>query len=88
MVATSPSYPVITWQFFLDACRRWKTLDKNLEERDLEKIFKLTNQNQDGYDEKLENEQPYGFCRYELIEAIVRMAKVKFNDKGPSQTIS
>ena len=50
--------------------------------------FKIDDQNQDGYDEKLENEQPYGFCRYELIEAIVKMAKVKFNDKGLSQTIS
>lgn len=58
-------------------------IDKNLTSTDIDRIFIATN-----YDEEdLEDNDDNSLCRYEFAEIIVRMAKVKYFDKGHLPTV-
>ena len=69
---------------FTAACNKWKIIDKNLSTQDMDRCFVATN-----FEEiDLDNNDDNSLCRYELMEIIVRMAKIKFFDKGKCKTIA
>lgn len=67
---------------FTSACNKWKILDKNLTTSDMDRSFVATN-----FEEvDLEANDDNCLCRYELLEIIVRLAKIKYLEKDKCKT--
>ena len=69
---------------FSAACEQWQIIDENLTTQDMDRTFVATN-----YEEvDLEDNDDNSLCRYELLEIVVRMAKIKYHEKGICKSIS
>ena len=77
-IANPKTYPAIDWLDFVEACNSWKIIDKNLLSSDVDRIFITTNFSEENEDNNDDN----ALCRYEWFEALVRMAKTKYFEKG------
>ena len=78
------NYPVVSWLDFVNACKDWKIVDKNLSQQDIDRIFIAVN-----FEEvDLEANDDKSLCRYEFLEIMVRMAKQKYLDKGTADTMA
>ena len=63
---------------FCDAVIKWKMIDQNLTTQGTDGAFVATN-----YDgESLEGNDENSLCRYEFLEILVRLAKIKYLDKN------
>ena len=83
-ICSQKFYPNITWLEFTHACHVWKIIDQNLTTQDVDRCFVAVN-----YEEvDLEENDDNSLCRYELLEIVVRMAKIKYKDKGECATIA
>ena len=69
---------------FSHACDQWKIIDENLTTQDMDRTFVATNYEEVDLDDNDDN----SLCRYELLEIVVRMAKIKFHEKGICASIS
>lgn len=78
------SYPGVQWFAFIRICLRWKIIDTDLLNIDIDRIFIATNFEE----EDLEENDDKALCRYEFIEIIARMAKHKFFDSGAASSVS
>lgn len=79
LAANPKFFPSICWFDFILQANEWKIIDKhNLTQTDIDRSFIAVN-----YEEvDLENNDDNSLCRYEFMELIVRLAKIKFTDKG------
>lgn len=68
---------------FVDICKTWNIVDKNLVSADIDRIFIATNYEEEDIEENDDN----SLCRYEFMEIIARMAKTKYKDKGICGTV-
>lgn len=68
---------MIHWLNFIDTCVSWKVVDNNLSLAHVDRIFITVNFEE----EQVEANDDTSFCRFEYIEAIVRLAKAKFLDQ-------
>ena len=84
LIANKKSYPVINWLDYVNSCKTWKIIDRNLSSQDVDREFIAVNFEEvdlDANDDK-------SLCRYELFELTVRLAKVKFFEKKICASIS
>jgi len=82
-IATIKAYPTAAWLDFVDSCHHWKIIDKNLSSQDIDRVFIATNFEE----EDLEENDDSSLCRYEYMEIITRMAKVKYQESGLAKTV-
>ena len=79
------SYPSIDWLAFTNNVDKWQILDRaNLLMSDVDRIFIATNvelEEQEANDDR-------SLCRFEFYEILVRLAKLKFYEKGACKTIA
>jgi len=62
----------------VDNCQAWKIVGKDLSSQDIDRSFIATN-----FEEvDLEANDDKSLCRYEFLEILCRMAKIKYYDKG------
>ena len=62
----------------------WEIIGSDLTLQDMDRAFVATN-----YEEvDLDNNDDNSLCRYELMEIIVRLAKMKFMDKGDYESFA
>lgn len=67
---------------FSQACYKWKIIDKDLSSSDMDRAYVATN-----FEEvEMENNDDNNLCRFELMEIIVRLAKIKYLEKGKCDT--
>ena len=76
-ISNVKSYPVIHWLNFIDTTNSWGIIDKNLTLAHVDRIFITVNFEE----EEVEANDDTSFCRFEYIEAIVRLAKAKYFDQ-------
>ena len=86
-ICSEKFYPVITWMEFSNAVQMWDIIGSDrgdLTLQDMDRAFVATN-----YEEvELDNNDDNSLCRYELMEIIVRLAKMKFMDKGDYESFA
>ena len=79
------SFPSIDWLDFTNNVAKWKILDRaNLKMSDVDRIFIATNvelEDQEANDDR-------SLCRFEFYEILVRIAKLKFYEKGAATSIA
>ena len=78
------SYPVIDWLDFVGECQKWKIIDMDLTQNDIDRVFIATNFEEYEQDANDDN----SLCRFEFLEIIVRLGKIKFYEKGKCKTIA
>jgi hypothetical protein len=84
LIANIGCYPVVNWLDFVNACKDWKIVDRNLTQQDIDRIFIAVN-----FEEvDLDANDDSSLCRYEFMEIMVRIAKQKYFDKGTADTIA
>ena len=83
-IGTDETYPNIGWLDFSAACQSWGILDAKLTSQDIDRLFIATNFEE----EDLEDNDNKALCRYEFFEIIVRLAKLKFVEKGFTKAVS
>lgn len=71
------SYPTIGWLKFTEYCHQWKIYDRFLTTPEVDQSFIAANYQST----KLENNDEHNLVRYEFVELLVRLAKVKYFDK-------
>lgn len=81
--AQPKSYPCIGWLKFTEYCRQWKVVDQNLTLTDIDQAFIATN-----YEEvdSPENDDKQ-LVRFEFLEILARLAKIKYFDKKVYPTV-
>lgn len=79
LIANPKTYSVVGWLEFACCCENsWKIIDKNLTSQDIDRTFIAVN-----FEEvDLKNNDEKSLCRYKFMEIIVRLAKIKYFDKG------
>ena len=83
-IANPKSYPVIDWLDFVEACDKWGIIDKYLTSQDIDRIFIATNFEE----EDLEENDDSSLCRFEFMEIMARMAKIKYVEKKFEENVS
>ena len=83
-IANVDTYPVIGMIDYSKHCDNWGIIDKDLTMQDVDRSFIATN-----FEEvDLDNNDDKSLCRYEYLEILVRLAKIKFFDKGVEPTVA
>lgn len=78
LICSFKFYPSVTWMEFSDAVSKWRMIDKHLTSQDTDRAFVAVNFDS----EALEGNDENSLCRYEFLEIIVRLAKIKYLEKG------
>ena len=77
-IATPKNYPVIGWLDYVNTCNQWGIVGEGLTGADIDRTFIATN-----FEEvDLENNDDKSLCRYEFLEIISRLGKIKYFDTG------
>ena len=83
-IGSPKTYPFIGLVDFANFCEEWDILGDDLTRQQVDQAFIATN-----FEEvDLDNNDDKKACRYEFLEMIVRLAKVKFVDTGKVDTIN
>lgn len=83
-IADIKYYPVIGWMDYVHQCDSWGFVGKDLTNQDIDRCFIATN-----FEEvDLENNDDKSLCRYEFLEILVRLGKIKYFDTGEIDTIA
>jgi hypothetical protein len=68
----------------VQTCHNWKIVGHDLTSQDIDRTFIATN-----FEEvDLEENDDKALCRYEYIEIIARLAKIKYYDRGKTKTVA
>ena len=67
-------YPVISWLDFVDSVEQWQIIYKNLKTQNVDQTFIAVNFE----DIDLDINDDKSVCRYEFLEIIARLAKIKY----------
>lgn len=72
------SYPSISWLEFCRMCQSWNIIDKNLKMDTIDRVFILTNVEEEAQEDNPDRD----LCRYEFYEILARLGREKyFNTK-------
>lgn len=83
-IANIATYPVIGMVDYGKQCNCWGIIDKDLTMQDVDRSFIATN-----FEEvDLDNNDDKSLCRYEYLEILVRLAKIKYFDRGAEPTVA
>lgn len=76
-IGTSSNYPSISWLDYVSNSFKWKIVGQDLTSQDIDRTFIATNYSEVAID----NNDDKTLCRYEYLEIVVRLAKIKYFDR-------
>jgi hypothetical protein len=82
LISSDISYPNVGWLAFGKFATSIGLLDKNLQIKDIDRLFIVVNYEVDSH---MDDNPDKELCRYEFLELLVRMAELKYMKTKPQK---